>query len=64
LLPCIVGDKLHGVVRVAGPDLAGLADLWLVTSKSMARYAHMVAFREFIVSLLEKHKNDLTPAWV
>jgi DNA-binding transcriptional LysR family regulator len=61
LLPCLVGDKLQGVTRLAGPDLAGWTDMWLVTAKPIAHYPHVVAFRQFLLACVKDKQGELNP---
>jgi DNA-binding transcriptional LysR family regulator len=61
LLPCLVGEKMDGVTRLAGPDLAGRTDMWLVTAKPIARYPHVVAFRQFLATCVKDKHAELNP---
>lgn len=60
-LPCLIGEKLQGVTRLAGPNLAGWADIWLVTAQPIAHYAHVTAFRQFLLACVKDKQAELNP---
>jgi DNA-binding transcriptional LysR family regulator len=53
ILPDIVGLRLPDVRRISTAELVGSMPLWLVTAERLARYPHVVAFRNFIRSTVE-----------
>ena len=48
-LPCFYADNNDGLVRVAGPDLVGSLELWLLTRNDLARLAHVRAVMDFLI---------------
>ena len=38
--PCFQADNIAGLTRLAGPDLVGSLELWLLTRADMAKLGH------------------------
>lgn len=51
-LPCFLGDEAPGLTRLAGPELVGSLELWLLTRADMARLGHVRAVMDFVVEAI------------
>jgi hypothetical protein len=43
---------MDGLVRVAGPDLVGSLELWLLTRADMTKLGHVRAVMDFVVDAI------------
>jgi DNA-binding transcriptional LysR family regulator len=51
-LPCFQANNMDGLVRVAGPDLVGSLELWLLTRADMTKLGHVRAVMDFVVDAI------------
>ena len=58
-LPCFQADNIAGLTRLAGPDLVGSLELWLLTRADMAKLGHVRAVMDFVVQAAETESARL-----
>jgi DNA-binding transcriptional LysR family regulator len=58
-LPCFQADNMPGLTRLAGPDLVGSLELWLLTRADMAKLGHVRAVMDFIVDAIARQSARL-----
>ena len=58
-LPCFQADNMDSLVRVAGPDLVGSLELWLLTRADMAKLGHVRAVMDFVVDAIAGQSTRL-----
>ena len=58
-LPCFQADNIAGLTRLAGPDLVGSLELWLLTRADMAKLGHVRAVMDFVVQAAETESTRL-----
>ena len=51
-LPCFLADDTPGLTRLAGPQLVGSLELWLLTRTDMAKLGHVRAVMDFVVDAI------------
>ena len=51
-LPCFLADDVDGLTRLAGPELVGNLELWLLTRADMAKLGHVRAVMDFVVDAI------------
>lgn len=56
-LPCYMGDKEPGIIRIPMAEPVPKDWIWVLTHKHMASNARVRAFMNFISTAFEKHKN-------
>ena len=59
-LPCFEADQLAGVERVAGPELIGGLELWLLTRSDLAQLGHVRAVMDFLVAEIKARIGELS----
>ena len=59
-LPCFEADRLSGVERIAGPDLIGGLELWLLTRSDLAQLGHVRAVMDFLVAEVKARTPELS----
>ena len=59
-LPCFEADRLPGLERVAGPDLIGGLELWLLTRSDLAQLGHVRAVMDFLVAEVKARTPELS----
>ena len=59
-LPCFEADRLSGLERIAGPDLVGALELWLLTRSDLAQLGHVRAVMDFLVSEVKARTLELS----
>lgn len=57
-LPCIMGDTAAGLEKIAGPDMVGSLELWLLARRDIAQFPHVRTVMDFVIARL----RDLRPA--
>ena len=60
VLPCFEADRLPGLERIAGPDLVGALELWLLTRSDLAQLGHVRAVMDFLVSEVKARTLELS----
>jgi DNA-binding transcriptional LysR family regulator len=58
-LPCFQADRISGLTRLAGPELVGSLELWLLTRADMAKLGHVRAVMDFVVQAAEDESARL-----
>ena len=58
-LPCFQANNIAGLTRLAGPDLVGSLELWLLTRADMAKLGHVRAVMDFVVQAVEDESARL-----
>lgn len=56
-LPCFVGDRIPGVVRIPGCEPYGNYSVWMLSHPDLRDAARHREFRRFIVALFEKRQQ-------
>ncbi|NVO12929.1 MAG: LysR family transcriptional regulator [Rhodoplanes sp.] len=56
-LPCFIGDARRALVRLAPPDPALAADLWLLTHPDLRQAARVRVFMDFLATELLKRRR-------
>jgi DNA-binding transcriptional LysR family regulator len=56
-LPCFIGDARPALVRLAPPDPALTADLWLLTHPDLRQAARVRVFMDFLAAELSKRRR-------
>ncbi len=59
-LPCFEADRLSGLERIAGPDLIGGLELWLLTRSDLAQLGHVRAVMDFLVAEVKARTPELS----
>ena len=59
-LPCFEADRLLGLQRIAGPDLIGGLELWLLTRSDLAQLGHVRAVMDFLVAEVKVRTSDFS----
>ena len=59
-LPCFEADRVSGLERVAGPDLIGGLELWLLTRSDLAQLGHVRAVMDFLVAEVKARTPELS----
>jgi len=59
-LPCFEADRLSGLERIAGPDLIGGLELWLLTRSDLAQLGHVRAVMDFLVAEVRARTPELS----
>ena len=59
-LPCFEADRLSGLERIAGPDLVGGLELWLLTRSDLAQLGHVRAVMDFLVAEVKARTPELS----
>ena len=59
-LPCFEADRLAGIERVAGPELIGGLELWLLTRSDLAQLGHVRAVMDFLVAEVKARTGELS----
>ena len=59
-LPCFEADRLAGLERVAGPNLIGGLELWLLTRSDLAQLGHVRAVMDFLVAEVKTRTPELS----
>ena len=60
VLPCFEADRLSGLERIAGPDLVGGLELWLLTRSDLAQLGHVRAVMDFLVAEVRARTLELS----
>ena len=58
-LPCFQADNIAGLTRLAGPELVGSLELWLLTRADMAKLGHVRTVMDFVVEAAEAESARL-----
>ena len=59
-LPCFEADRLSRLERIAGPDLIGGLELWLLTRSDLAQLGHVRAVMDFLVAEVKARAPELS----
>ena len=51
---------MAGIERVAGPELMGLLELWLLTRSDLAQLGHVRAVMDFLVAEVKARTGELS----
>lgn len=62
ILPCFLADQALGITRIAGPDIVGRVDLWLVTHKEARHVSRIRVLTNFLVQLTRDRRQRLAGA--
>ena len=55
-LPCYLGDRTAGLIRIGAPVAEMTRELWLLTHEDLRRTARVSAFTEFVGQALARHR--------
>ncbi len=58
-LPCFYAHSLPNVKLLAGPELLGSLELWMLTRSDLARLGHVRAVMDFIIAEVQKNTRLL-----
>jgi DNA-binding transcriptional LysR family regulator len=56
-LPCFIGDRRPGIVRLASPDPNFAADLWLLTHPDLRHSPRVRVFLDFVATEIAKQRQ-------
>jgi DNA-binding transcriptional LysR family regulator len=59
-LPCIMADGNKALRRLAGPELVGAMELWLMARRDLAQLVHVRLVMDFVISQCQSQRAGLS----
>ena len=59
-LPCIMADAEPELQKIAGPEMVGSLELWLLARRDLAQFPHVRTVMDFIIARVRSLRPSLS----